>query len=119
MLEQNRRKESRCYLRSSRRIKIGGEEIMVEIIESESVASELGNVVAPMQDLLNDPLDVGSVLPLDIHEEPLELLSRHVGAALGVLTEGILHLLRWLRLRHLKLPGEAEAQPVGSHLAPQ
>lgn len=90
----------------------------MEIIEGESVPRELGNVVALLEDLIHDPLrvgDRGAALPLHLLQETPELLRRHGGAAIGVLLEGLLHVLRRLRLLHLELPGEAQAQSVAPH----
>lgn len=84
------------------------------------MARELGNVVPFLEDLLQDGLSRrggGRVvrLALSLNQEPPQLLRRHVGPTLRVLTERLLHVSRRLRLHHSELPREAHAYPVTPH----
>lgn len=86
-----------------------------EIIERKSMASELGNVVPLLEDLLQDCLSIGQgglSLALDLHQESPELLGVHLGPSFCILLESFFDVRRRLHLRHLELPREAHAYSV-------
>lgn len=107
-------------LRSDGGVELRGEEVVMEVIEGEVVPRELGDVVALMQHLLHHLLRVSEghvILALNLRQEAAEVVGGHVGPALGVLLEELLHLRRRHRLRHLEPPLEAHAHSVAPHVS--
>ena len=97
------------------RVKVNAEEEVKEIINSESVASELSNVVPLLEDLLQDCLRMGQSglsLALDLHQEAPELLGVHVGPSFCILLESFFNVGRRLHLCHLELARKAHANSV-------
>lgn len=110
------------YLRSEGRIKLLGEEVVVEVVDGEGRLGELaeeGLALAEQEGLLHDPLGVGvgAVAALRLGHEAAELVGGHVGRALGVGGEGRPHVRRRLRLARPEPPREAEAAGVAPHSA--
>ncbi|CAL5431098.1 unnamed protein product [Camellia sinensis] len=85
-------------------------EEVVEIIESESVPWEFGNMVSFMEDLFHYALSVGdrdTCFTLNLRQEPPDLLRRHVDSICRILVERFLDVRRRIRLRDLESPREA------------
>lgn len=80
---------------------------------------ELGHdVVAPVQDLVDDPVSVGERgrgIALKVEEKGAELVGGHGGGGAGVVEEGFLDVGGGLVLGHLEPSDEAETDPVISH----
>lgn len=92
-------------------------EVMVEILETDKMPSELPQV-ALLPDLFDDVLGVGNGgagFALELDQEAQELLRRHLGGPVGVLGEGQPHVLRRFRLVAPELPRKAPTHPVAPH----
>lgn len=59
--------------------------------------------------------DRRATFTLNLHQEPQELLRRHVRPASRILLERLLHVLRRQRIRDPKLPRKADAHSVTPH----
>ena len=91
---------------------------MVKIIKGESGPGELGNMMPPVENQLQDPLSIrdgGSDVVLALHQEPQQLLRRHVSPTFRVPPERLLDVGRRLRLRQSELPLEADTHAVTPH----
>lgn len=101
-------------------IQIHREEIVIEIIKSETVLCEFGDhVMPPLQHVLNNPLSIGQwrrLISLKLNQKRPQLLGGHMdGSTAGVFDKRLLHVRRWLFFGHLKPSNETETNPVISH----
>lgn len=116
---KGKRERERRYLRCDGRVEVGGEEVVMEIFEGESVPSEPSNVMSFVCHLLHHLLSLHTLLlllALNLRQEAAELIGGHVWTTLGVLVEEVSDLRRRRRICHLKPPAEAEADTVAGHV---
>lgn len=114
---KRKRGVTRKCLGSNEAVEMIRKEVMVEILETDKMPSELPQV-ALLPDLFDDVLGVGnggSGFALELDQEAQELLRRHLGGPVGVLGEGPLHVPRRLRLVAPELPRKAPTHPVAPH----
>lgn len=114
-LGKKERKEKPNYLISYSGVEISREQIMVKIIKSEGTPSKLRNMMHLLQNLVHYLLGVSNghaTISLNFHQEPPQLLRRHVGAAIGVLEESFIDIGRRASLCDFELPSETHTHSI-------